>query len=200
MTSVSLNELKLALNRGEFIIVHDPHREAEGDFFLLAEHATSAKINYLMTHARGMICVALSGELCDQMELPMMVPVDENTSEHGTNFCVLVDAKKDTTTGVSAFDRAQTILQLADKRAKRSDFVMPGHTAPLRAMVPDKRFGHTEAAVELAKSAGARPAVVICEIMNTAGYKASRSEQEALAAELNCLLLDIGTLKKLLGY
>lgn len=181
---------------GKPIVVHDAHREEEGDIFFLAEAVTPKLINMLFTEAKGMICVACSKDICSQCGLTKMV--ENNSNPHGTNFCVLIDAKEAITTGVSAPDRAKTISLLAQKSTTAGDFVIPGHTAPLMAMDPNTRFGHTEAAVELAKYVQKTPAVVICEILNKDGEKATWAEQKALAKRKGYSITTLSSLRNLL--
>ena len=156
---------------GDPIIVFDEDREEEGDFFVLAEHITPEKINFLLKHARGQICVACDDNILENLNIPLLC--EDNENPHGTNFTMTVDAAYGITTGVSAFDRAKTIQILANPASKSSDLVRPGHTFPLLAQNPKKRFGHTEASVELSKKCGKLPAVVICEILDEEGHKAN---------------------------
>lgn len=184
-----------SFSKGEFIIVFDEHREVEGDFFVLAENITPQKINFLLEYGRGMICTACDGNLLDRLELPLMV--EDNKNPHGTNFCISVDAKEGVTTGVSAFDRAKTISVLADPRSTKSDLVIPGHSFPLRAeQDTEKRFGHTEAAVLLAKKCDKIPAIVICEIINKEGHKATVEEVKDLAKEFDMPMTSLNILKE----
>ncbi len=174
-----MKDLLTSFSAGNFIIVMDEHREKEADFFLLAEHATPEKINFLLNNAKGLLCTACAPEILDRLKIPLMVecPADE----FGTNFCVSVDAKENTTTGVSASDRYETIRLLAHPESSLEDFVIPGHSFPLRARHPKDRWGHTECAVELAKKCGKIPVVAICEILNKDGEKASYREVKAMA-------------------
>lgn len=161
------------LRQGRMVIVtDDPNRENEGDLICAAEFATPDAINFMATHARGLICAPLSAERVDALQLPMMTPVNrENLS---TAFTVSVDAAKNITTGISAAERSHTILLLADPQTTVNDLVQPGHVFPLRA-VPGgvlRRAGHTEAAVDMMRMAGLHPAGVCCEIMNEDGTMA----------------------------
>src|SRR5262249_6831073 len=147
-------------------------RENEGDFVLAAEKTTPAAINFMATHGRGLICVPMMGDRLDKLDLAPMVNL--NTELREAAFTVSVDVKKGTSTGISAADRARTILALIDNKTKPSDLAKPGHIFPLRSrnggvMV---RSGHTEAGVDLARLAGLAPAAVICEIMNRDGSMA----------------------------
>jgi 3,4-dihydroxy 2-butanone 4-phosphate synthase/GTP cyclohydrolase II len=154
------------------IIVDDEDRENEGDLACAAEKVTPEIINFMAKEGRGLICLSLTEERCDQLELPLQVR--ENTSRFETAFCVTVDARDGVTTGISAADRAKTILTAVDPRSKPSDLVRPGHTFPLRARKGGVlvRAGQTEASVDLARMAGLTPAGVICEIMDDDGTMA----------------------------
>lgn len=177
---------------GHFVMVYDHEREDEGDLFLLADFVTPEKINFLLKECRGMICVASDKALLDQLEINLIT--ENNTNPHGTNFCVPVDLAQDITTGVSAFDRAKTIKAIVTPATQPDDFVRPGHTFPLQAQNPLQRFGHTEAAVELAKKVQALPTVVICEMLNDEGGKATRAQVDAFCAKhgiLTSSLLDV---------
>ena len=166
--------------RGGFVIIMDEEeRENEGDLCVAAEMATAEQVNFMMTEARGLICVAMEGSRLDQLELPPMM--EENTSSYRTAFAVSVDsAGNDVTTGISAMDRAATIRTLADPEFAASDFVRPGHVFPLRAKSGGVlvRAGHTEAVTDLARLAGLTPAGVLCEIASRDGTMARRPELE----------------------
>jgi 3,4-dihydroxy 2-butanone 4-phosphate synthase/GTP cyclohydrolase II len=154
------------------IVVDDENRENEGDLVMAASKATPRAINFMAKYGRGLICVPLQGKRLDALGLSNMV--DRNTSLMGTPFTISVDARHDTTTGISAQDRARTILALVSPRTKPEDLAKPGHIFPLRAAEGGvlKRAGHTEAAVELPKLAGLFPAGVLCEIMDEDGTMA----------------------------
>jgi len=154
------------------VIVDDEDRENEGDLAIAAEAVTPETINFMATHGRGLICVALTEQRCDELQLPPMV--EHNTSPHQTAFCVSVEARHRTTTGISAADRATTVHALIDPATKPVDLIRPGHMFPLRARNGGvlKRAGHTEASVDLAKLAGKTPAAVICEVMDVDGSMA----------------------------
>lgn len=161
-----------AIKNGEFVIVvDDEDRENEGDFVIAAEFCTADKVNFMVTHGRGLVCLAMQGSLLDRLQIPMMVPQDQNRSGFGTGFTVSVEAIENVSTGISAADRAQTIKTLIDPSTKPIDIASPGHMFPLRARDGGvlERRGQTEASVDLAKLAGLTPAGVICEIMNTDG-------------------------------
>jgi 3,4-dihydroxy 2-butanone 4-phosphate synthase/GTP cyclohydrolase II len=154
------------------VMVDDEDRENEGDLTLAGAHCTPEAIAFMATHGRGLICTALEGDLLDRLQIPMMVQA--NSSPRETAFCVSVEARSGTTTGISARDRARTVQALIDPASKPWDFVKPGHTFPLRAKAGGvlTRTGHTEAAVDLARLAGLHPSGVICEIMKEDGTMA----------------------------
>ncbi len=154
------------------IVVDDEDRENEGDLTIAAEKVTPEIINFMATHGRGLICLALNAERCDYLRLPLMSPT--NTSNFGTAFCESIDARDGVTTGISAGDRARTILQTIDPDCRPADLARPGHVFPLRAREGGVlvRAGQTEAAVDLSRMAGMTPAGVICEIMNEDGTMA----------------------------
>jgi 3,4-dihydroxy 2-butanone 4-phosphate synthase/GTP cyclohydrolase II len=154
------------------VVVDDEDRENEGDLTIAAEKVTPQIINFMATHGRGLICLALTGEQCDNLRLPLISP--QNTSNFGTAFCESVDARVGVTTGISAADRTRTILTCLDPNARPSDLARPGHVFPLRARDGGVlvRAGQTEASVDLARMAGLTPAGVICEIMNEDGAMA----------------------------
>lgn len=162
-----------AIREGRMVVmVDDEDRENEGDLTLAAAHCTPEAINFMAVHGRGLICTALEGELLDRLHIPMMVQA--NSSLRETAFCVSVEARTGTTTGISAADRARTVQALIDPAATPWDFVKPGHTFPLRAKPGGvlTRTGHTEAGVDLSRLAGLHPSSVICEIMNEDGTMA----------------------------
>ncbi|HEY6194388.1 MAG TPA: bifunctional 3,4-dihydroxy-2-butanone-4-phosphate synthase/GTP cyclohydrolase II [Candidatus Eisenbacteria bacterium] len=147
------------------IVVDDEDRENEGDIVFAAEHATPALVNFALKYGRGILCAPMAPELSDHLGLKLLVA--DNTSKFGTPFTESVDARRGTTTGTSAFDRARTLRALARPRAVAEDFVRPGHVFPLRA-VPGgvlRRAGHTEAAPDLCRLAGLRPVAAVCEIL-----------------------------------
>lgn len=154
------------------VVVDDEHRENEGDLTVAAEKATPEIINFMATHGRGLICLALTPERCDQLELPLMSA--NNTSRFGTAFCEAIDAREGVTTGISAADRSHTIQVAMRPYARPGDLSRPGHVFPLRAREGGVlvRAGQTEAAVDLAKMSGFGPGGVICEIMSADGTMA----------------------------
>lgn len=169
----SVEEAVEEIRQGRMIIVtDDPGRENEADLIIAAEFATPEAINFMATHARGLICAPLSPERADTLQLPLMTSV--NRENMSTAFTVSVDAAHDITTGISAGERSLTIRTLADPKATVNDFVQPGHVFPLRA-VPGgvlRRAGHTEATIDLVRMAGLQPAGVCCEIMKDDGTMA----------------------------
>jgi 3,4-dihydroxy 2-butanone 4-phosphate synthase/GTP cyclohydrolase II len=158
------------------VVVDDEDRENEGDLTLAGSHCTPEAINFMAVHGRGLICTALEGDLLDRLQIPMMVR--DNSSPRETAFCVSVEARSGTTTGISALDRSLTVKALIDPASKPWDFVKPGHTFPLRAKPGGvlTRTGHTEASIDLARLAGLHPSGVICEIMNDDGTMARVSD------------------------
>src|SRR5579871_95397 len=154
------------------VIVDDEDRENEGDLTIAAEKVSPEAINFMAKHARGLICLSLSADICDALQLPMMSP--RNTSRFGTAFCESIEANEGVTTGISAADRARTIQVAIDPNSGPRDLARPGHVFPLRAREGGVlvRAGQTEAVVDLAKLAGLRAGGVICEIMNDDGTMA----------------------------
>jgi 3,4-dihydroxy 2-butanone 4-phosphate synthase / GTP cyclohydrolase II len=171
-----------AIRDGGFVIVvDDEDRENEGDLVMAAECATPDKVNFMLTHARGLVTVPLSAERVEALDLPLMV--SNNTSHQGTAFTISVGAKHMISTGISAADRAATIRALVDEATRPEDLSRPGHVFPLRATPGGvlRRAGHTEAAVDLATLAGRQPAGVLCEIMNEDGTMARLPQLQAFA-------------------
>src|SRR5438552_13389067 len=154
------------------VVVDDEDRENEGDLTVAAQFVTPEAINFMAVHGRGLICLALSPERCDQLHLPLISPM--NTSRFGTAFCESIDAAQGVTTGISAADRAHTILTAISPGCGPRDLARPGHVFPLRAREGGVlvRAGQTEAAVDLARMAGLEPGGAICEIMNPDGSMA----------------------------
>jgi 3,4-dihydroxy 2-butanone 4-phosphate synthase/GTP cyclohydrolase II len=170
---LSVEEAIARIARGDqVIVVDDEDRENEGDLIFAADKVSPEAINFMARHGRGLICIALTAQRCDELDLPLMV--EKNTSMHGTAFCVTVEAKDGTTTGISAHDRAATVRVLVDPDTTSDDLRRPGHMFPLRAKDGGvlNRAGHTEAAVDLARLAGLSPAGVLCEIMDDDGEMA----------------------------
>jgi 3,4-dihydroxy 2-butanone 4-phosphate synthase/GTP cyclohydrolase II len=176
------------------VLVDDEDRENEGDLAMAAEKITPEAINFMAKHGRGLVCLALTEERCEALNLAMMSPL--NTSMFGTAFCESVDARRGTTTGISASDRAVTILTAIDPATRPADLARPGHVFPLRARPGGVlvRAGQTEAAVDLARIAGLTPAGVICEIMNDDGTMARLPELGEFCRQHDLKLLTIAEL------
>src|SRR5919108_644061 len=151
---------------GMIIVVDDEDRENEGDLTIAAEKVTPAAINFMAREGRGLICMPMTGERLDALEIPLMV--EKNTTTFNTAFCVTIEAKHSTSTGISAADRAATVLAAINPKTRPSDLARPGHMFPLRSVDGGVlvRAGQTEAAVDLARLAGLYPAGVICEVMD----------------------------------
>lgn len=154
------------------IVVDDANRENEGDLIVAAELCAAEKMNFMVREARGLVCAPIASDIAERLGLGLMV--EHNTDHHGTAFTVTVDAREGTTTGISADDRAITVRKLADPASQPGDFIRPGHIFPLIARNGGvlKRTGHTEAATDLVRLAGLRPAAAICEILNDDGSMA----------------------------
>jgi 3,4-dihydroxy 2-butanone 4-phosphate synthase/GTP cyclohydrolase II len=176
------------------ILVDDEERENEGDLCIAAECVTPEAINFMTRHGRGLICLAMTAGRLRELDLELMV--DENTSPYGTAFCVSVDARSGTTTGISAADRARTIQAAVHPDAKPDDLVRPGHIFPLQAVRGGvlRRAGQTEASVDLARLAGLRPAGVICEIMNEDGTMARMPQLEEFSERHGIPILTVQAL------
>ena len=179
------------------VLLDDENRENEGDLIIAAEHARPDHINFMARYARGLICLPMTGERCDQIGLPQMV--EHNTERHRTKFTVSIDAAEGVTTGISAYDRALTIRKAVQPDARAEHFVQPGHVFPLRAQPGGvlARAGHTEAGCDLARLAGLEPAAVLVEIMNDDGTMARRPDLEIFARDHQ---LKIGTIADLIEY
>jgi len=187
-----------AIKAGEIIIVvDDEERENEGDFVMAAEKARPEDINFMTKEGRGLVCTPMESERLTELELDSMV--GDNTSHHGTQFTVSVDAKEGISTGISAYDRAKTISILVDESREPEDLVRPGHIFPLRAEQGGvlHRAGHTEAAVDLARLADLYPAAVLCEIMDEDGTMARRDTLFKIADKFDIKII---TIKDLIEY
>ena len=188
----SIEEALDDIHRGKMcVVVDDEERENEGDIVMAAQFVTAESVNFIARHARGLICVALEGERLDELRLGPMV--QENTAKMGTPFTVSVDAVHGTTTGISAYDRAATIRALIDPETRPHDLARPGHIFPLRAAAGGvlRRAGHTEAAVDLMRLAGLKPAGVLCEIMAEDGSMARVSELAETAKRFDLKIITI---------
>lgn len=181
------------------ILVDDEDRENEGDIVLAADFVTPELINFMATEARGLICLSLSPEQIDRLQLPMMVKDEHNFSPNKTAFTVSVEAATGVSTGISAGDRAHTIRVASNPKAKPGDLIYPGHIFPIRAKAGGvlKRAGHTEGSVDLATLAGLNPAAVICEVMKPDGTMARTTDLKEFALKHN---LKIGTIVDLIKY
>ncbi|MBY5915453.1 3,4-dihydroxy-2-butanone-4-phosphate synthase [Rhizobium leguminosarum] len=198
MTIATIEDAISAIASGQMVVVvDDQNRENEGDIVVAADAVTPEAIAFMMTHARGLVCIAMEGERLDALDIPLMVP--NNTESHKTAFTVSVDYLKGTTTGISAADRAATVRALVDDRAKPDEFARPGHIFPLRANPRGVlgRPGHTEAAVDLARLAGRVPAGVICEVANDDGTMSRLPELTLFAERHN---LPLVTIEDLVAY
>ena len=185
------------IQRGKFIIVvDDEDRENEGDLVIAAEKVTPSRLNYMLKNARGIMCIPMTEERLNQLEIPLMV--EKNTDKFNTPFTISVDAKRNTTTGVSVCDRMETLKVLLNPESKPEDLVRPGHVFPLRANSNGVlgRAGHTEAAVELCKLAELYPAAVIAEIMNEDGSMAKLEQLEEFAKKRDIPIVTIKDLVK----
>jgi 3,4-dihydroxy 2-butanone 4-phosphate synthase len=188
----------VAIARGEIVVVVDDRdRENEGDLVIASEAITPQAIAFMMNYARGLICVAMEGERLDELQIPQMVP--NNTELLKTAFTVSVDYIPETTTGISAADRAATVRALIAETSRPEDFARPGHIFPLRAHPNGvlSRPGHTEAAVDLARLAGLSPSGVICEVANDDGTMARLPELEQFAERHGLHLI---TIEDLIAY
>jgi 3,4-dihydroxy 2-butanone 4-phosphate synthase / GTP cyclohydrolase II len=198
MNTSTINEAIQEIRNGKMIILVDNEdRENEGDLVVAAEYCTPAVINFMATHSRGLICIAMAPERLEKLGIKLMVP--ENSEKFCTAFTVSVDAKEGTTTGISANDRARTVRVLIDEYTLPDDLNKPGHIFPLAAKKGGVlvRAGHSEGSVDLTKLAGLKPAGVICEILNEDGTMARRPDLDKFAAKHN---LKIATISDLIKY
>jgi 3,4-dihydroxy 2-butanone 4-phosphate synthase/GTP cyclohydrolase II len=198
MPIASIPELVAELAAGRMIVLVDEEdRENEGDIVLAADHVTPQAINFMARHARGLICLTLTREHCERLQLPPMAT--RNGTRHGTAFTVSIEAASGVTTGISAADRARTVQAAVARDARPSDLVQPGHIFPLQAQDGGvlMRAGHTEAGCDLARMAGLTPAAVICEVMNDDGTMARLPDLEVFAQHHG---LKIGTIADLIGF
>jgi len=196
---VKIEEAIEDIKNGKIVIlVDDEDRENEGDFVVSAEYATPEAINFMATHGRGLICLAFTKEYADRLALQPMKPENNNVSQH-TAFTIPIDAVKDVTTGISAYDRSRTIYQAISDESKPEDFIKPGHVFPLIARKGGVlvRAGHTEGSVDIARIAGLKPASVICEIMKDDGDMARLEDLKSIAKKHN---IKIATIADLISY
>ncbi|HJU70442.1 MAG TPA: bifunctional 3,4-dihydroxy-2-butanone-4-phosphate synthase/GTP cyclohydrolase II [Paucimonas sp.] len=198
MSISTTQEIVIELRAGRMVILVDEEdRENEGDLVLAAEFVTPDAINFMAKHGRGLVCLTLTEERCEQLKLPMMTT--RNGTSYGTNFTVSIEAAEGVTTGISAADRARTIQMAVARNAQPSDIVQPGHIFPLKAQKGGvlMRAGHTEAGCDFAELAGLTPAAVICEIMKDDGTMARLPDLIEFAKEHG---LKIGTIADLIHY
>jgi len=194
----STEEIIEDIRQGKMVILMDDEdRENEGDLIMAASFVSAVDINFMARYGRGLICLTLSRERCQQLRLPRMV--NDNNAAHGTNFTVSIEAARGVTTGISAADRATTIQAAVARDARPEDIVQPGHIFPIMAQPGGvlTRAGHTEAGCDLARLAGLEPASVIVEILNEDGTMARRPDLEIFAKEFG---LKIGTIADLIRY
>jgi len=193
----SVTEAIEAYRAGRFvIIVDDDDRENEGDLAIAAEHITPEAVNFMATYGRGLICLAMRAALIDRLQIPMMVPTDQNRSGFGTGFTISVEAVNGVSTGISAFDRSHTIKTLIDPATTPNDIAMPGHIFPLRARDGGvlERRGQTEASVDLSMLAGLTEAGVICEVMSEDGTMALMPELQEFGQTHNIPIISVEAL------
>jgi 3,4-dihydroxy 2-butanone 4-phosphate synthase/GTP cyclohydrolase II len=193
----SIEEALVDIREGKIIIlVDDEDRENEGDFMVAAEKVTPEIINFMALNGRGLICLSLTEQRCEELDLPQMVT--RNTAKYGTAFTVSIEAKKGVTTGISVADRAHTILTAIDENCGPDDIDRPGHIFPIRARKGGVlvRAGQTEGSTDLARLAGVTPAGVICEIMNPDGTMARMPELRVVAREFGLKIVTIADLVK----
>ncbi|MGM0417993.1 MAG: bifunctional 3,4-dihydroxy-2-butanone-4-phosphate synthase/GTP cyclohydrolase II [Thermodesulfobacteriota bacterium] len=198
MPRISIEQAIEDIKAGKMIILTDDEdRENEGDLTIASEAVTPEIINFMAKYGRGLICMSLTGERCEQLNLPMMV--EDNTSAHETAFTVSIEAREGVTTGISAADRAKTVQDAIADDAKPEDIVRPGHIFPLKAKDGGVivRAGHTEASADLARLAGFKPSGVICEIMDDDGTMARMPSLEKFSEEHN---IGICTIAELISY
>ena len=194
----TIEEIIEDLRQGKMVVIMDDEdRENEGDLVMAAEHVRPEDINFMARYGRGLICLTLTRDRCQQLRLPLMV--NENKTPHSTNFTVSIEAATGVTTGISAADRARTIRCAVAPNAKPEDLVQPGHVFPLMAQPGGvlNRAGHTEAGCDLSRLAGSEAAAVIVEILNEDGSMARRSDLEVFAQQHG---LKIGTIADLIHY
>jgi 3,4-dihydroxy 2-butanone 4-phosphate synthase/GTP cyclohydrolase II len=195
MNYASIEEAIATIARGEMVlVVDDEDRENEGDLIFASDKVSPDAVNFMARFGRGLICVSITGERCDELDLPLMV--EKNTSTHGTAFTISVEVKEGTTTGISAHDRAATVQAIVDPKTRPADLQRPGHMFPLRAQDGGvlKRAGHTEASVDLARMAGLTPSGVLCEVMDDDGQMARLPRLEEFAREYGLGILTVADL------
>ena len=195
----TIEDALVDIKAGRFVIlVDDEDRENEGDLAIAADRVTPEAINFMAKYGKGLICIAMTGERLDELQIPMMVKDEDNTATFGTAFTVSVEAKRGVTTGISAHDRAATVQALVDPETTPHDLARPGHMFPLRAREGGVlvRAGQTEAALDMARLAGLYPAGVICEIMSEDGTMSRMPALEKFAAEHNIKIVTVADIIK----
>lgn len=200
MSFNTIPEIIEDIRKGKMVIlVDDEDRENEGDLIMAAEHITPQAVNFMITEARGLVCLTLTSQQIERLQLPLMVRDELNFAPNKTAFMVSIEAAEGISTGISAADRAHTIRVAANPHAKATDIHMPGHIFPIRAQQGGvlKRAGHTEASVDLARLAGLNPAAVICEVMNPDGSMARVGDLKEFAKRHD---IKIGTIVDLIAY
>lgn len=198
MNKATIEEILEDYKQGKMIILMDDEdRENEGDLIIAADKISKEAINFMATYGRGLVCLTLTEARCKQLNLPLMV--SENGGQYGTNFTLSIEATKGVTTGISAADRAKTVIDAVAKNAQAEDIVQPGHVFPIMARNGGVliRAGHTEAGCDLARLAGFEPASVIVEILNKDGSMARRDDLEIFAEKHN---IKWGTIEDLISY
>ncbi|MCK5334732.1 MAG: 3,4-dihydroxy-2-butanone-4-phosphate synthase [Gammaproteobacteria bacterium] len=196
----TIEEIIEDIRQGKMVvIVDDEDRENEGDILMAASHTTADDINFMARYGRGLICLTLMRDRCQQLRLPLMVTDADTNAEGGTNFTLSIEAAEGVTTGISAADRAKTVLAAVADDAKPEDIIQPGHVFPLMAQPGGvlNRAGHTEAGCDFARLAGLDPSAVIVEILNEDGTMARRPDLEVFAKEHN---LKMGSIEDLIKY
>lgn len=200
MSFNTIPEIIEDIRKGKMVIlVDDEDRENEGDLILATDHVTTQAINFMITEARGLVCLTMTAQQVERLQLPLMVRDDLNFAPNKTAFTVSIEAAEGISTGISAADRAHTLKVAANPHAKPSDIHMPGHIFPIRAQQGGvlKRAGHTEASVDLARLAGLNPAAVICEVMNPDGSMARVGDLKEFSKKHG---IKIGTIVDLIAY
>src|SRR5438093_2086770 len=197
MSFATVEEAAEIYRRGQLVIIVDHEdRENEGDLCIAADKITPEAVNFMAKNGRGLTCLALTEERCEDLDLPLMV--ENNTSNYGTAFTVSIEARGRVTTGISAFDRSETVRVAIDPKTKPADLLRPGHVFPLRAKKGGvlKRAGQTEASVDLAAIAGMTPASVICEIMNEDGSMARLADLRQFAVQHGLKIISVADIIK----
>ena len=196
----TIEEIIEDIRQGKMVvIVDDEDRENEGDILMAASHTTADDINFMARYGRGLICLTLTRDRCQQLRLPLMVTENDTNAENGTNFTLSIEAAEGVTTGISAADRAKTVLAAVAEDARPEDIIQPGHIFPLMAQPGGvlNRAGHTEAGCDFARLAGLDPSAVIVEILNEDGTMARRPDLEVFAKEHG---LKMGSIEDLIKY